>query len=69
MPLPLMGVGTRRKIKGITGNDAVRRRLGALGFAEGVTVEIVSETAGCLILGVMDSRVAVDRGLAQRILV
>ena len=69
MPLPLMGVGSRRKIKGITGNDAVRRRLGALGFTEGVTVEIVSETAGCLILGVMDSRVAVDRSLAQRILV
>ena len=69
MPLSMMGVGTRRKIKGITGNDVVRRRLGALGFTEGVTVEVVAEAAGCLILGVMGSRVAVDRALAQRILV
>ena len=69
MPLSMMGVGTRRKIQRIAGNDAVRRHLGSLGFAEGVTVEIVSETAGNLILGVMDSRVAVDRSLAQRILV
>ena len=69
MPLSLMEVGSRHKIKGITGNDAVRKHLGSLGFAEGVTVEIVAEVAGSLILGVMDSRVAVDRSLAQRILV
>ena len=69
MPLSLMGVGTRQRIKAITGDDAVRRHLGALGFTEGAEVEIVSETGGNLIIGVMNSRVAVDKGLARRILV
>ena len=69
MPLSLMGVGTRHRVKGVTGNDAVRRHLAALGFTEGAEVEVVSELAGSLIIGVMDSRVAVDKGLARRILV
>ena len=69
MPLSMMGVGTRHQIKRIVGNDAVRKRLGILGFTEGACVEIVSESHGNLILGVMDSRVAVDKALASRILV
>ncbi len=69
MPLSMMGVGTRHKIKGVTGDDAVRKHLGSLGFTEGVYVEIISEMDGNLILGVMDSRVAVDKDLARRILV
>ena len=67
MPLSLMGVGTRHRIKGIMGDDAVKRRLGALGFSVGVEIAIVSETGGNLIIGIMDSRVAIDRGLALRI--
>ena len=69
MPLSSMGVGTRRRIKGVTGNDAVRKRLGTLGFVEGVEVEIVNELNGNLVIGVMDSRVAIDKDLANRILV
>ena len=69
MPLSMMGVGTRHKIKRVAGNDAVRKRLGSMGFTEGASVEIVSESYGNLILGVMDSRVAVDKDLASRILV
>ena len=69
MPLSMMGVGTRCKVKCIKGNDAVRRHLGSLGFVEGASVEVVAEMGGNLILGVMDSRVAVDRELARRILV
>ena len=69
MPLSMMGVGTRHQIKRVAGNDAVRKRLESMGFTEGAYVEIVSESNGNLILGVMDSRVAVDKGLASRILV
>ena len=69
MPLSMMGVGTRRRIKSVTGNDAVRKHLGSLGFTEGAVVEIVAETGGNLILGVMESRVAIDKALAMRILV
>ena len=69
MPLSLMNVGTRQKIKAITGNDTVRRHLGSLGFTEGAVVEVVAEMGGNLILAVMESRVAVDKELARRILV
>ncbi len=69
MPLSMMNVGTRRKITAIRGNDAVRRHLGSLGFTEGAVVEVVADNGGSLILAVMDSRVAIDRSLAQRILV
>ena len=69
MPLSMMNVGTRRKITAIRGNDAVRRHLGSLGFTEGAVVEIVADSGGNLILAVMDSRVAIDKSLANRILV
>lgn len=69
MPLSMMGVGTRRRIKGVRGNDAVRKHLGSLGFTEGAVVEVVAENGGNLILGVMESRVAIDKSLAMRIFV
>ena len=65
----MMGVGGRARIKGVTGNDAVRKHLGTLGFTEGVEVEIVTELGGNLVIGVMGSRVAIDSDLAKRILV
>ena len=69
MPLSLMCVGTRRRIKAVTGNDGVRKHLGTLGFVEGVEVESIHELNGNLVIGVMDSRVAIDKKLAERILV
>lgn len=69
MPLSLTGVGTRHRIKSVTGDDAVRKHLGSLGFTEGAEVEVVAEMSGNLIIGVMNSRVAVDKDLARRILV
>lgn len=69
MPLSLMSVGTRNRIKAVTGHDGVRKHLATLGFVEGAEVSIIGELNGNLILGVMDSRVAIDKKLAERILV
>ena len=69
MPLSLMDVGARRRIKGVTGDDAARKRLETLGFVEGMEVEIVNKVAGNLIIGVLGSRVAVCGKLAARIMV
>ena len=69
MPLPFAGVGKSCTIQKITGKDEVRRHLASLGFAPGETVTIISELGGSLIIGVRESRVALDRGLAGRILV
>ena len=69
MPLSQIGIGKRCRIKDVTGDDAVRHRLGALGFVEGMEVEIVNKVAGNLIVGVLGSRVAVCGALAARIMV
>ncbi len=69
MPLTFMGVGRRCRIKCVTGDDSVRKHLGSLGFSVGAEIEVVSEMSGNLIIGVLGSRVAVDRDLARRILV
>lgn len=69
MPLSLVDIGARRRIKGVTGDDAARKRLEALGFVEGMEVEVVNKVAGNLIVGVLGSRVAVCGKLASRIMV
>lgn len=69
MPLLKMDAGARRRIKEVVGNDALRHRLGTLGFVEGMEVEVVAKVGGNLVVGVLGSRVAVDRTVARCILV
>ena len=69
MPLTLANVGERNYIKKITGKDEVRQHLATLGFVVGESVTIVSTLAGNLILNVKDTRVALDKNMASRIMV
>lgn len=69
MPLILANRGNELSIKKITGNDETRKFLNSLGFVTGETVKIVSELGGNLIINVKDSRVALDKGMASRIIV
>lgn len=69
MPLTFAKVGETNMIVKITGKDEVRQRLAALGFVEGAVVRIISEMAGNLILSVKDTRIALDKSLAKRILI
>ena len=69
MPLTLAGVGAQNKIKRITGRDDTKRFLASLGFVEGESVSIVSELGGNVIVNIKGSRVALDKGMAIRILV
>ena len=56
-------------IQKITGKDEIRRHLAELGFVVGAEVNVVSEMGGNLIVQIRDSRVALDRGMANRIMV
>ena len=69
MPLSMMGVGAVLRIKMVGGSESVRRHLGDMGFVEGAEVMIVAEMAGSLIVGIHETRVALNRELAQKILV
>ena len=69
MPITMAKPGERYLIQNITGRDEVRQRLAELGFVLESEVAVVSELGGNLILQVKDSRVALDKGMASRILV
>lgn len=69
MPLTMAKAGDVVTIRKITGKDEVRQHLAELGFVVGGTLTVVSVLGGNLILQVKESRIALDRTLAMRILV
>ena len=69
MPLAMASVGDANVIRQITGRDEVRQHLAELGFVVDETVTVVSEIAGNLILQVKDSRLALDKTMANRIMI
>ena len=69
MPLTMAKPGETVTIRKITGKDEVRLHLAELGFVVDETVTVVNELAGNLILQVKDSRIALDKTMANRILI
>ncbi len=69
MPLAMAKTGETVTIRKITGKDEVRQHLAELGFVVDEEVTVVSEIAGNLILQVKDSRIALDRSMATRIMI
>ena len=69
MPITLADVGEDLMIKKVGGNPDTRRFLENLGFVVGGEVKIVSEIGGNVIVNVKDSRVAVSKEMAQKIMV
>lgn len=69
MPLILAGIGNEMDIKRITGNDETKRFLSSLGFVIGEKIKVISELGGNLIIIVKDTRIALDKGMASRIMV
>lgn len=69
MPLSMAKTGEMVTIRRITGKDEIRQRLAELGFVADTSITVVNEIAGNLILQVKNSRVALDRAMASRIMV
>ena len=69
MPLGMASPGDVNTIQKITGKDDGRQHLAELGFVVGEEVRVVSELGGNLILSVKDSRIALDKTMAMRIMV
>ena len=69
MPLAMLKIGERARVTAITGGDNVRKHLGALGFVPGVVISVVQVANGSMILGLQDSRIAVNDDLVRRIMV
>ena len=69
MPLTMAKAGETATIRKITGKDEVRQHLAELGFVVDTDVTVVAELGGNLIIQVKDSRVALDKSMASRIMI
>lgn len=69
MPLTMVKTGEENVIRKIGGKEETKRFLENLGFVAGGTVTVVSEVGGNLIVNVKDSRVAIGKDMANRIMV
>ncbi len=69
MPLTMANAGEPNIIKKVGGKEETRKFLENLGFVTGGTVTVVSETGGNMIVNVKDSRVAIGKDMANRIMI
>ena len=67
MLLSMAGSGESVEIRKISGKDETRGHLASMGFIEGEKITVVSKMAGGLILDIKGTRIAIDRGMANRI--
>ena len=69
MPLSMVKPGETNTIQKVGGKEETRKFLENLGFVTGGEVTVVSEIEGNLIVNVKDSRVAIGKDMANRIMV
>lgn len=69
MPLTMANAGETVTIRKITGKDEVRLHLAELGFVVDSEITVVNQIAGNLIVQVKESRIALDKTMANRIMI
>ena len=69
MPLTMANAGETNIIKKVGGNPETRKFLESLGFVAGGAVTIISENGGNVIVNVKESRVAVSKEMANKIMI
>lgn len=69
MPLTLAEVGEENIIKKIGGKQEVKAHLENLGFVVGGTVKVINTIGGNVIVNVKESRIAISKEMAQKIMV
>ena len=69
MPLTMVNSGEENEIKRVGGKEEVRKFLGNIGFVVGAAVTVISEIKGNMIVEVKDSRVAIGKDMANKIMV
>lgn len=69
MPLTLAAVGVENQIRRVGGRPEVKKHLEDMGFTAGGSVTVISADNGNLIVRVRESRVAISREMAGKIMV
>ncbi len=69
MPLTMAREGEESQIQRVGGKEEVRRHLENMGFVPGAKVTVISANNGNVIVNVKESRVAISREMANKIMV
>lgn len=69
MSLTMVSIGEQKIIKEIRAKEQVKRHLQNLGFITDEKIEVISENSSGLILMVKGSKIALNRGMANKIIV
>ena len=69
MHLTLANIGEENMIHKVGGSPEMRKHLEDMGFVAGGSVTVISTIGGNLIVNVKESRVAISREMANKIMV
>ena len=69
MPLTMAKEGEENIIKKVGGKEETRKFLENLGFVAGGSITVISSTGGNIIVNVKDSRVAIGKDMANKIMI
>ena len=69
MPLTMLNPGESASIVRVGGNEETKRFLENFGFVAGSEVKVISSNEGNIIAQIKESRVAVSKGIANKIMV
>ena len=69
LPLTFVKTGDMAKVIKVNGKDTVKKHLADLGFVDGTFVNVISSHDGDIILNVKDSRLAVTKEMADKVMI
>lgn len=69
MPLTMARTGEMNTIRKVGGKEETRKFLENLGFVTGGEVMVVSQISGSMIVNIKESRVAINKEMADKIMI
>ncbi len=69
MPLAMVKIGQTQAVEKIKGKDETKKFLESLGIIKGELLTVLSEANGNVIINVKNSRIAISKAMAMRIIV
>jgi len=69
MPLAFAEIGVENTVRKIGGNPEIKRHLENLGFIVGGNVTVITQNDGNVIVNVKDTRIAISKEMANKIMI
>ncbi len=69
MPLTFIGAGETVTVRKVGGDTQTRSHLSDMGFVPNVKVTVVQTQGGNMIINVLDSRIAMTKEMASKVIV